>query len=128
MNLVIQAKSDLPIYEQLFDQIAAQIVTGELMPHVCLPSIRVVAGELGCSVITIKKAWEQLEAKGFIYTRAGKGCFVAEFPSPAFADRRLSLAAERLKAELPYYVSLGLSHAELIELITRIYPQTAPND
>jgi len=128
MNLVIQTKSDLPIYEQLFDQIAAQIVTGELPPHACLPSIRVIAGELGCSVITIKKAWEQLEEKGFIYTRAGKGCFVAEHPSQAVCDRRLSLAAERFRAELPYYVSLGLSHAELLDLIAAIYPKNASAD
>ncbi len=128
MNLVIQAKSDIPIYEQLFDQIAAQIVTGELPAHACLPSIRVVAGELGCSVITIKKAWEQLEAKGFIYTRAGKGCFVSEHPSQAAADRRLSLAAERLKTELPYYASLGIARAELVDLIDDLYPNLTSNE
>jgi GntR family transcriptional regulator len=123
MNLVIAAKSETPIYEQIHDQIAAQIIAGDLAPDVCLPSIRVVAAELGVSIITIKKAWEMLEAERFLYTRAGKGCFVAGPSATGHADRRIELAEARLPSELAYYASLGLSREEYLRLAGKLYPE-----
>ena len=78
INIIISGTSDKPIYQQIFDQLGAQIIRGELAPGTMLPPIRTVAKELRISVITVKKAWEMLEQLGFIYSMVGRGCFVAE--------------------------------------------------
>jgi GntR family transcriptional regulator len=78
MNLFIDNKSGIPIYKQVYDQIRSEIVNGDLKPDDSLPSIRNLAKDLRISVITTKRAYEELEKEGFIYTVAGKGCFVAE--------------------------------------------------
>ena len=121
MNIVISNTSDKPIYQQIFEQVSAQIVKGELERDTCLPPIRTVAKELRISVITVKKAWEELEHKGFIYTMAGKGCFVAPLLQDGPDSKRIELAAEKLKKDIEYYKNLGLSLSELIELIRRYY-------
>ena len=121
MNIVISNTSEKPIYQQLFEQISAQIIKGELERDLCLPPIRTVAKELRISVITVKKAWEELERRGFIYTMVGKGCFVAPLLPDERERKREELAAERLEKDLPYYRSLGLSLPALLELIRRSY-------
>ena len=68
MKLIVSQKSEAPIYEQLYEQIAVATLSGELRPDEALPSIRHVANELGVSVITVKKAYELLELDGYIYT------------------------------------------------------------
>ena len=120
INLTVSLKSNIPIYEQIYDQIAAQILNGKLKPDEILTSIRNVAIELSISVITVKNAWEQLAANGFIYTVAGKGCFVAHVDDK-LAERKLSIAAERLKNDLEYYRGLGISLSELKKLIDENY-------
>ena len=78
MNIIISNSSGLPIYEQICRQIKGAIATGKLRPGEPLPSIRALARDLRISVITTKRAYEELEREGFINTVAGKGCFVAE--------------------------------------------------
>ena len=120
MDIVISGTADKPIYQQLFDQISAQIIKGELEQGYCLPPIRTVARELRISVITVKKAWEELERKGFIHSMVGKGCFVA----PRLGElktKRGELALEKLVKDIAYYKSLGLSMEELVALIRRYY-------
>ena len=121
MDIVISPASEAPIYRQISEQLSAQIVRGELASGECLPPIRVVATQLGISVITVKKAWEELERGGFIHTQAGRGCFVAEMPAPQREDRREALVTERLTRELAYYRSLGLSKSEMLSLVARCY-------
>ncbi|MCX5774892.1 MAG: GntR family transcriptional regulator [Firmicutes bacterium] len=118
MNLAILSKSNKPIYEQIYDQIVAQIISGELEAHFCLPSIRVVASQLGVSVITIKKAWELLEADQFIYTKAGKGCFVTEYAPLKLDDKKILLGREKIRQDIQYYKGLGLSLEEILKIIT----------
>ena len=77
MTVLIDNKSSLPIYDQIYSQIKAQIISGELQEHEVLPSIRSLAKDLRISVITTKRAYDELEKEGFIYTIAAKGCFVA---------------------------------------------------
>ena len=77
MELIISNASNQPIYEQIVQQIKQHILTGKLAEEEMLPSIRALAKELRISVITTKRAYEELEREGFIYTVAGKGCFVA---------------------------------------------------
>jgi len=121
MNIVISGASDKPIYQQLFDQISSQIIKGGLPEGYCLPPIRTVAKELRISVITVKKAWEELERAGFIETMVGRGCFVAPLKPAELAGKRDSLAADKLKKDIEYYKSLGLSLEELLELVKRYY-------
>ncbi len=119
MNLVINPTSEDPIYKQIYDQISSQIIRGELPSEYCLPPIRTVAKELRISVITIKRAWEELEHDGFIYTMAGKGCFVAPLPREELANKRDTLAAEKMLKDIEYYKSLGLSLDEVQELLKK---------
>ncbi len=121
MKILISNQSEKPIYEQVYEQAVAQIVNGELPPNLMLPSIRTVAKELGISIITVKKAWETLEHNGFIYTRAGKGCFVADTVGQVPGDRRLFLARERLGKDLTYYQNLNITLDELLALIREEY-------
>ena len=77
VNIFIDNKSGAPIYDQIYSQIKAQIIGGDLQEDESLPSIRSLAKDLRISVITTKRAYEELEKEGFIYTVAGKGSFVA---------------------------------------------------
>ena len=78
MEIIIRNTGGQPIYEQIYSQLKAQIIAGALSPGEALPSIRALAKDLKISVITTKRAYDELEAEGFLYTVAGKGCFVAE--------------------------------------------------
>jgi len=78
MQIVIDNRSGDPIYDQITWQIKAQIIGGTLLPDEALPSIRNLAKDLRISVITTKRAYDELEREGFLYTVAGKGCFVAQ--------------------------------------------------
>ena len=77
MDFYISNSSDKPIYEQIMTQIKSQILSGKLKKGDALPSIRVLARELRISVITTKRAYDELEREGFLYTIPAKGCYVA---------------------------------------------------
>jgi len=119
MDIVISPTSDDPIYQQIFDQVSAQIIKGQLPSGFCLPPIRTIAKELRISVITIKRAWEELERAGFIYTMVGKGCFVALLSTETLQGKRSLLANEKLSKDIEYYKSLGLTLAEIVALVKR---------
>lgn len=121
MNIVISNTSETPLYMQIYEQICAQIITGEIPSEACLPPIRTVAKELRISVIPVKMAWEELDRGGFIYTMAGKGCFVAPLKSGELNLKRDSLAYAKMKEDIAYYRSMGLSMQEIIELVKRCY-------
>lgn len=106
---------------QIYEQVCAQIVKGELKGDSCLPPIRTVAKELQISVIPVKRAWEELERGGFIYTMAGKGCFISPHKSDELDIKRNVLVSEKMKSDLKYYKSLGLSLEEIIKLIKSCY-------
>ena len=89
MTVLIDNKSSLPIYDQIYSQIKAQIISGELQEHEALPSIRSLAKDLRISVITTKRAYDELESEGFIYTLPGKGCFVAERSTELLREENL---------------------------------------
>ena len=121
MNLIISNTSNKPIYQQLYEQISAQIIKGELESNYCLPPIRTVAKELRISVIPVKQAWEELEHDGFIYTMAGKGCFVSSLRPAELSSKQDELAIGKLKKDIAYYKGLGLSLEKLIDLIRQHY-------
>ena len=121
MDIVLSNTSGKPIYQQLFEQIAAQIIKGQLARGESLPPIRTVAKELQISVIPVKQAWEELERKGLINTMAGKGCFVAQLLPKALQTKRDELVVQKLTKDIAYYRGLGLSLSEIIGLVTRYY-------
>jgi GntR family transcriptional regulator len=121
MNIIISNKSDKPIYRQIFEQVSAQIIRGDLVPGTMLPPIRTAAKELHISIITVKKAWEDLERLGFIDTMVGRGCFVADLSSTELHDKRGELLDEKIEKDIAYYKSLGLSKQELFEMFSQHY-------
>lgn len=121
MNIAISNTSEKPIYQQLFEQISAQILKGELPSGYSLPPIRQAAQELRVSVITVKKAWEELERCGLINTVTGKGCFVAEFSSEEKLRLRNDMILKQMASDTSYYKSFGLTIDEVIELLKKIY-------
>ena len=117
MTILIDNKSGEPIYEQIFSQIRDQILTGELQPDEALPSIRSLAKDLRISVITTKRAYEELEQEGFLYTVAGKGCFVAEKNAELLREENLRKIEEHLGEIRRLAARCGLTRAELLEML-----------
>jgi GntR family transcriptional regulator len=122
MDIVINNNSNLPIYEQIRRQLTGQILNGELEAGYCLPPIRTVAAETGISVITVKKAWELLEADGLIYTQAGKGCFVADHCcGRTLHVKRLEMAAAQFTQDAAFYRSLNITPQEMLAMVRKLY-------
>jgi len=121
MNINISNSSDKPIYIQLFEQISTQILRGELPPGFALPSIRTAAKELRVSVITVKKAWEELERQAFIYTMAGKGCFVAELTKAERLNKKNEIIKQKMQKDIDYYKSMELDLEEILEWFKKLY-------
>jgi GntR family transcriptional regulator len=121
MELVIRNTGDVPIYEQIVRQIKALVLQGELKAGDALPSMRLLAKDLRISVITTKRAYEELERDGFLTTVPGKGCFVApQDPGLAREDacRRME---ERLAEAVTIGKTAGLSLQEIIEALEILY-------
>lgn len=117
MNILIDNKSGAPIYEQIYSQIKAQIVGGALREDAALPSIRSLAKDLRVSVITTKRAYDELEREGFLYTVAGKGCFVAPKNLELLREENLKAVETHLEAAAKLAAACGLSRDDLIELL-----------
>lgn len=121
MELIIRNAGDVPIYEQITRQIKSHILQGELKEGDALPSMRLLAKDLRISVITTKRAYEELERDGFITTVPGKGCFVApQNPGLARED-----AMRRMEEKLSEAVTIGkvagLSLSEMSEALEILY-------
>ena len=117
MNVFIDNKSGAPIYDQIYSQIKAQIINGSLQEEEALPSIRNLAKDLRISVITTKRAYDELEQEGFIYTIASKGCFVAPKNTELLREEMLKRIEEHIQEILKLAVSCNLSRQELIEMM-----------
>ena len=117
MDILLSNTSGRPIYEQICTQIKNQIISGQLLPGDALPSIRALAKDLRISVITTKRAYDELEAGGFIYTVAGKGCFVAEKNMDLVREHQLKELEDHLSAAAELAKSCGLGREELTEML-----------
>ena len=117
MELIIRNVTNQPIYDQIYSQIKTQIITGQLRPGEALPSIRALAKDLKISVITTKRAYDELEAQGLIDTVAGKGCFVAEKNLDLIREQQLRELESHLSAAAGLARSCGLSRRELEEML-----------
>ena len=120
MDIIISNSSGAPIYEQICSQIKGKIISGELKEGDALPSIRLLAKELRISVITTKRAYEELERDGFLVTYAGKGSFVAAAnPNLLLEERRKDVEADLEKA-VQKGRQYGMSDQEIQELLALI--------
>lgn len=117
----INQQSDKPIYQQLFDQIASQIVNQDLVKDTKLPSIRTAAKELRVSIITIKKAWELLEKENFIYTIAGKGSYVQDIKPSNLSIKKDKVIASDIEALINRCRALNISREDLVDIINQKY-------
>lgn len=120
MTILIDNKSGQPIYEQIYAQIKSQIVSGVLSEDELLPSIRNLAKDLGISVITTKRAYDELEKNGFIYTAAGRGCFVAHKNTEMLREEHLRQIEQLLEAACRLAASVGIGAEELAEMLRLI--------
>ena len=121
MDIVIHNSGGVPIYDQITRQMKGLILRGELKEGEALPSMRLLARELRISVITTKRAYEELEREGFITTVPGKGCFVAP-QDPALArEDALRRAEEHLAQAVDVAKTAGLTLSELTESLNLLY-------
>ena len=116
MDLIISNANSQPIYEQIFTQIKNGIMSGKLNEGDALPSIRALAKDLRISVITTKRAYDELEKAGYIHTVAAKGCFVAEKNVEVIREERLKEIEEHLKKVSELAADCGLSDGEIVEM------------
>ena len=121
INIFISNASSQPIYDQIYSQIKALIISGELQTGEPLPSIRNLAKDLRISVITTKRAYSDLERDGFIETVTGKGSFVANQNLAFIREEQLRLAEEFLQKAVDIARSSDISWAELSELLKLLY-------
>ncbi len=108
MKLIISNSSNVPIYEQIKNQIIDQILNDELKEDEALPSIRTLSADIKISVMTIKKAYDELEHEGYIITRQGKGSFVV--------PKNLELAKEQKKKEIEEYINKIVSISKIYNI------------
>ncbi|WP_373215401.1 GntR family transcriptional regulator [Ruminococcus sp. 5_1_39BFAA] len=116
MNILIDNKSGAPIYDQIYTQIKNQIISGVLEEDEALPSIRNLAKDLRISVITTKRAYDELEREGFIYTIPAKGCFVAPKNVELLREENLKKIEDYMQKIAQLAVTCSLSKEDVIEM------------
>ncbi|SFA51246.1 GntR family transcriptional regulator [Parageobacillus thermantarcticus] len=123
MNIIISNSSDEPIYQQIVKQIKNLIIKGELAENEMLPSIRTLAKELQISVITTKRAYQELENEGYIVTVQGKGTYVAAQNKELLKENQLKMIEEKLTEAVEAGKSINLTLEEMQEILKVIYEE-----
>ncbi len=121
MDIILSNTSGKPIYTQIADQVKEQIMTGALAPGEALPSMRLLARELRISVITTKRAYEDLERDGFLENVPGKGCFVAPQNRELLREAQLRRVEEHLTRAVEEARKGGLALSEVQEMLNILY-------
>ncbi len=117
MQVLIDNKTGTPIYDQIYTQLKNQIINGSLQPHEMLPSIRGLAKDLRISFVTTKRAYDELEKDGFLYTVAGKGCFVAPKNTELLREENLKKIEGHIDAIVQLAASCNLSGGEILDMV-----------
>ena len=115
MKITILPQGTLAIYEQIVNQLKNAVVTGELKAGEALPSIRALAADLGVSVITTKRAYEELEKEGLVRSVAGKGFYVCEYNADYLKEKQLVLLEKRLNEVIEEAKQAGLAKEDFVE-------------
>ncbi|NLM76261.1 MAG: GntR family transcriptional regulator [Clostridiaceae bacterium] len=123
MRIIISNASDKPIYEQIAEQIKTHIINGELSEAEMLPSIRKLAKELRISVITTKRAYEELERDGYIVSVPGKGSFVSAQNKELLKEARIRIVEDKLEEAVWAAKTIGLPLEELLNMISILYEE-----
>lgn len=124
MNIIISNTSKEPIYEQITKQIKNNILNEILQEGEALPSIRNLAQELKISVITTKRAYEELERQGFIETIPGKGSYVAPQNREMLRERKMKIVEDKLLDAIKEAAIIGISKEDLKEMLDILYDTT----
>lgn len=123
MNINISNSSGRPIYEQITSQLKQMILEGKLKPGDSLPSMRQLAKELRISVITTKRAYEDLEKDGFIYSVVGKGSFVADTKVELIREEQLKQIEHHLEEAVTIAQRSNITRAEVMEILNVLYEE-----
>ena len=117
MHIFIDNKSGAPIYDQIYTQIKNQIISGELKENDMLPSIRGLAKDLRISFVTTKRAYDELEKEGFLYTIQAKGCFVAPKNTELLREENLKQIEDHIEKVVQLASSCNLSKEDILEMV-----------
>ena len=123
MNLFIDNKSGAPIYDQIYTQIKNEISNGNLQPDEALPSIRALARDLRISVITTKRAYDELEKEGILYAIPAKGFFVAAKNTELLREENLKQIESHLTEAVRLAASCGLAKNDLVEMLELLWEE-----
>lgn len=121
MEIIISSNSNMPIYEQITSQIKAMVMSGELSNGQPIPSMRAMARELHISVITVQKAYEDLQRDGFIETTVGKGSFISANSRDFYQEEQQRMAEGHLQAAADIARRCQIGLPKLVELLTMFY-------
>ena len=128
MDIILKNSSDEPIYQQIVTQVKAQIMDGSLTAGDALPSMRTLAAQLRISVITTKRAYEELERDGYIENFAGKGCFVKRQNTDFLREEAVRSVEEILGKACEKARLCGLTLDEMQEMLTLMFEGENGND
>lgn len=121
MKITIRPQGTLAIYEQIVNQLKNAIVTHEFTANEALPSIRALAADLGVSVITTKRAYEELEKEGLIRSVAGKGFYVCEYNTDYLKEKQLVMLEDRMGELIKDAKQAGLTLEDMVEMMEALY-------
>jgi GntR family transcriptional regulator len=123
MKIIIQNRSNQPLYQQIKEQMKQAIMTGDLKGGERLPTIRALANDLHVSVLTTKKAYSELEEEGFITTRVGKGSFVAPENLDLLIESKRQMVEAKLSEACKMAHQLGIHSDELHEMLDLLFDE-----
>ena len=123
MEIIISSNTSKPIYEQITSQFKAMIMSGELQTGDPLPSMRALAKSIHVSVITVQKAYEDLQRDGFIETTVGRGSFVSALKKDFYQEEQQRIVEEHLQEAADIGRSSGIPLSKLVELLTIFYQE-----
>jgi GntR family transcriptional regulator len=121
VNILVTALSQTPIYEQINNQIKELVLSGKLEANMQLPSLRLMASDLKVGVVTVKRAYEELEKEGIITNLQGRGCFVNKLDTDRIRGIHLNMLKERLLDIKEFADQSGITKSELIEAVNELY-------
>lgn len=123
MRVLISNASSEPIYNQISNQIKSQIIKGDLQEGELLPSIRGLAKDLQISVITTKRAYDELEKDGFVYTVPGKGTYIAMQNRELLKERKLEIIKDQLNVLIDECRQMDISYKEIDNIVRKLFEE-----